>query len=87
MEFIPWAETKHILICNTGGHIDCIFDLLLFQRAKREVDRFAHKMVTSKQAWNEISKMRQTEQMMDGEWSEILDGLCRKNNTVIHTLD
>lgn len=34
-------------------------------RAKREVQQFAHKMVTSKQAWKEISKMRQTEQMME----------------------
>ena len=30
------------------------------------MDRFAHKMVTSKEAWSEISKMKRTEQMMEG---------------------
>ena len=31
------------------------------------MDKFAHKMVTSKEAWNEISKLKRTEQMMDGK--------------------
>ena len=36
----------------------------LFQTAKKAVNKFAHKMVTSKEAWAEVQAMRENDKRM-----------------------
>ena len=38
--------------------------VLCFQQAKKAVNKFAHKMVTSKEAWAEIQAMKEHEKSM-----------------------
>ena len=44
----------------------CLNIVVYFQTAKRDVRKFANKMVTSKEAWREVQSMKANDDMMRG---------------------